>query len=58
MAKEMRCGDVVPGCDYVVRGDTEEEVLAGAAAHAKQDHDMSSIPDEILAKVKSAIHES
>ena len=57
MAKAMRCGDVVPGCEYVAKGENEDEVLARAAEHAKRDHGMDSIPDEVLTKVKSAIHD-
>lgn len=57
MAKVMRCGDVVPGCEFVAKGQTEDEVLATAAEHAKRDHGMENIPAEIVQKVKSAIHE-
>lgn len=57
MSKVLKCGDVVPGCPYVVRGDNEQEVLMQAAEHAQKDHGMKSIPDDVLAKVKSAIHE-
>ncbi len=56
MSKAMRCGDVVPGCEYVARGENEEEVLAAAAQHAQKAHGMTSIPDDVLTKVKSAIH--
>ena len=57
MSKAMRCGDVVPGCEYVVRGKDENELLEHAAEHAKKDHGMDSIPNEVLAKVKAAIHD-
>ena len=57
MAKVLKCGDVVPGCDKVVRGENEQEVLARAAEHASHDHGLSSIPEDVLAKVKSAIHD-
>ncbi len=57
MSKVMRCGDVVPGCEYVARGNDEDEVLARAAEHAKRDHGMDSIPDDVLNKVKSSIHD-
>jgi predicted small metal-binding protein len=53
----MKCGDVVPGCEYVARGQNEDEVLARAAEHAKKDHGMGSIPEDVLKKVKSAIHD-
>jgi len=33
MPKAMKCGDVVPGCEYVARGQNEDEVLARAAEH-------------------------
>ena len=55
--KVMKCGDVVPGCKFVAKGENEQEVLGKAAEHAKQDHGMDSIPNEVLAKVKSAIHD-
>jgi len=57
MAKVMKCGDIVPGCTFVARGETEEQVLTRTAEHAKEDHGMDSIPTEVLAKVKAAIHD-
>jgi predicted small metal-binding protein len=57
MSKVMRCGDIVPGCEYVARGQNEREVIQKAAEHAKTEHGMASIPDDILNKVKSAIHD-
>jgi predicted small metal-binding protein len=55
--KVMKCGDVVPGCKFVATGENDQEVLNKAAEHAKQDHGMDSIPNEVLVKVKSAIHD-
>ena len=57
MSKAIRCGDIVPGCDFVARGKDDDEVLARAAEHAKKDHGMESIPDEVFAKAKAAIRE-
>lgn len=57
MPKAIRCGDIVPGCDFVARGKDDNEVLARAAEHAKKDHGMESIPDEVLAKVRASIRE-
>ena len=57
MSKAMKCGDVVPGCEFVGRGQNEEEVLTTAAEHAKTAHGMESIPNDVFEKVKSAIHE-
>ena len=57
MAKVLSCRDVGMDCDFVARGATEQEVLQQAAAHAQNDHGMSSIPPEVLEKVRAAIHD-
>jgi predicted small metal-binding protein len=57
MAKVLRCGDVVPGCDFKMTGSSEDEVLEKAAAHAKSAHGLDSIPPEVLDKVRGAIHD-
>jgi predicted small metal-binding protein len=57
MTKVLKCGDVIPGCNTAIRGDSEHDVLRKAAEHAKTDHQMDSIPPEVLSKVKSAIHD-
>ncbi len=38
MAKILECAKVDPssGCQHIIRGETEEEVLQKAAAHAKE----------------------
>ena len=56
MAKELRCGDLVPGCDYTARGETEEEVMEKVATHAQQAHGMSVTP-ELVTKARSAIRD-
>jgi predicted small metal-binding protein len=57
MAKVLRCRDVGVDCDFEARGETEEEILAQAAKHAKEDHGMEEIPPELAEKCKEAIHE-
>lgn len=58
MGKLISCGKVNPasGCNHVVRGATEEEVLRNAAAHAKQDHGLEPTP-ELMEAVKKFIEE-
>lgn len=56
MAKQLRCGDLVPGCARVIQGKDEAEVMSQAAAHAKTDHNMTVTP-ELAEKVKHAIRE-
>jgi predicted small metal-binding protein len=44
-------------CDFVARGESEDQVMAQAAEHARKDHGMESIPAEVAATVKAAIHD-
>lgn len=55
MTKELRCNDIMPGCDFVVRGENEAEVLSKAADHAREKHGMSEIDEETEKKVRSQI---
>jgi predicted small metal-binding protein len=58
MTKELNCSDVGFDCDAVVRADTEEEVLAQVATHAREVHGLQQIDDETAAKVRSQIHDA
>lgn len=55
MAKKFACGDVVTGCAWSTTAENQEELFQKIAKHAKDAHDMSHIPDEIIQKVKSKI---
>lgn len=59
MAKVLRCGDVMPGCDCtaVMEGKDDAEVMAKVAEHAKSVHGMPEIPPETAVKVRGAIKE-
>ena len=57
MAKVLYCNDLVPGCKFEARGDSEEEILAEVVDHIATVHNMADISDEILAMVRNAIHE-
>ena len=57
MAKELRCSDVMGDCAYVVRGATEEEVLAHAAVHAREVHGMDEIDEAVERQVRSVIRD-
>ena len=56
MAKEMRCGDLMPGCSKIIEGKDEQEVIAKAKEHARRDHNQDVTPD-LEKKVRGAIHE-
>jgi predicted small metal-binding protein len=59
MAKILECAKVDPssGCQYVVRGETEEEVLAKAAEHAKE-HGICEVTPELMERVKANIRDA
>jgi len=56
--KQFACATVVPGCDGVVSGETEDDVLAAAAAHAAEAHGMSDVPAEVVDAIKAGITEA
>ncbi len=53
--KQFACRDVVAGCDGVVTGETEDQVLAAAAAHASSAHGMHEVPEEVVTAIRAGI---
>ncbi len=56
MAKEFYCKDVVPGCNAVIKGKDEKEVMAKAAEHARDAHNITNLPPDVQQKVRQNIH--
>ena len=54
--KELRCRDIGFDCDAVVHAETAEEILAQAAAHAKQVHNVE-VTQEQAAQIATLIHD-
>ena len=54
--KELLCRDVGFDCDAVVHAESEEEVLAIAAAHAKQVHNVD-VTQEQAQQIATLIHD-
>jgi predicted small metal-binding protein len=57
MAKVFYCNDLVLGCKFEARGNSEEEVLAEIADHIAVAHNAVNISDEVLARISLAIQE-
>ena len=55
MAKILKCGDLMPGCNAVIEGKDMAEVMAKGAEHAKTAHGMATIPPELATRVQAAI---
>ena len=58
MGYEFECDKVIPGCEGMVHGDTEDETLAKAAAHAANTHGLTDLDDATVEAVKAAIEPS
>jgi predicted small metal-binding protein len=54
--KTLRCADIGFDCKAVVKANTDEEVLAQAAKHAKEVHGVTVTP-EMAAQIKTKIKE-
>jgi len=57
MAITVNCRDVGMDCDFVAKADTEAELLAQCADHARTDHNMSEIPAEVIDRVRASMRE-
>jgi predicted small metal-binding protein len=55
MGKVFECGSVVPGCEVVVHGDSESDVVARAAEHARAVHGIEHLSEALKAKIRAAI---
>ena len=55
MAKVLRCGDLMPGCQAVIEGKDVAEVMTRGAEHAKTAHGVTTIPPDLAKKVQAAI---
>jgi predicted small metal-binding protein len=57
MSKMISCRDVGVDCDFVARGETEEDILRQCAEHARSAHGMDNLSPELAEKVRSGIRE-
>jgi predicted small metal-binding protein len=57
MSKVLKCGELMPGCNAVMEGHDEAEVMKKAAEHARKDHGMTTIPPDVAKKVQGAIRD-
>ena len=44
-------------CDFVARGEAEQDILQQCTEHARKDHRMTEIPAELADKVLGAIRD-
>jgi predicted small metal-binding protein len=57
MSKKLECGLVVPGCKFVIHGDSVEELIVKEFEHARAIHDVEHMSEQLKARIRSAIRE-
>jgi predicted small metal-binding protein len=57
MSKMVSCREVGVDCDFVAKGETEQEVLQQCAEHARKEHGMTELPADLAEKVRGAIRD-
>ena len=55
MAKVLKCKDVVPGCETILEGRDEVEVVVKEAEHVLVAHKMKRISGTLLAHLTAAV---
>jgi predicted small metal-binding protein len=57
MAKTVSCRDVGSECDFVAKGNNEEEIMSQVTEHARKEHNMSEIPSDVRDRLRAAIRD-
>ena len=57
MSKVVSCRDVGVDCDFVAKGETEQDILQQCTEHARKEHGMTELPPDLAVKVRSAIRD-
>ena len=57
MVRELRCADLIPGCDFVAQGTRDSDVMQKTAEHAKHVHKMAAIAMEVEKRAREAIRD-
>jgi predicted small metal-binding protein len=55
--KQFKCGDVVPGCQWVTRSDDDQQLMQEIGAHARDAHGMDEVPPEVVDQIRAVITE-
>jgi predicted small metal-binding protein len=55
VTRELKCAELMPGCDFVAQGNDDSDVMKKEAAHAKSVHRMVAISMDVEKKARAAI---
>ena len=57
MSKVVTCRDIGVDCDFVARGETEQDVLEQCAEHGRKEHGMNELPPDLAEKARGAMRD-
>jgi predicted small metal-binding protein len=57
LMKQFKCGDVVPGCQWVACNEDEDELFQEIGSHARETHGMDEVPPEVVEAIHGVITE-
>lgn len=57
MAKTLHCRDVGPDCDFVARGESEDDIMRQVVEHARSVHGIDPVPADLAQKARSVIRD-
>lgn len=55
MSKSLRCSELYSGCDFIIHGSTDDEVIALTVQHARDKHGLREVDWALMAKLASLI---
>jgi predicted small metal-binding protein len=56
--KVLACRSVVPGCNFVVHGESDEDVVMKEEEHARRIHEVEHVSEQLTTKIRAAIREA
>jgi predicted small metal-binding protein len=56
--KTLHCRDAGFDCNHIIKANNEKEVMNKAAIHARKEHSVEAIDEEMAKKIKSLIRDS
>ncbi|HEX2172409.1 MAG TPA: DUF1059 domain-containing protein [Dehalococcoidia bacterium] len=57
MARAFSCSETGNTCDFVARGETDDEVLQRVGEHADRVHGLKDVPPELISHIRSKIRD-
>jgi predicted small metal-binding protein len=58
MAKVIACGSVVPGCNFVIHGADQDEIMAKMVDHLRSTHDVEHLSEQLKARIRAVTRDN